>query len=132
MKRPVAIIPAAFDPQTVTGPNAPAVSDPQFHRRRPSQTRCVRSRELNKPRRADRAAAAKALEFLLDICEWTPITADTYRNALDSSFKDVNDAAIFFAASRPTTVVTRNTKDFRDHVNVEVLTAAEFVRKHLK
>lgn len=87
---------------------------------------------VTKPRRADRTEVAKALQFLLDICEWTPITADTYRNALDSSFKDVNDAAIFFAASRPTTVVTRNTKDFRDHVNAEVLTAAEFVRKYLK
>jgi predicted nucleic acid-binding protein len=87
---------------------------------------------VTKPRRADRAAVAKALEFLLDICEWTPITADTYRHALDSSFKDVNDAAIFFAASRPSTIVTRNTKDFRGHVNVEVLTATEFVRKYLQ
>ena len=87
---------------------------------------------VTKPRRADRAAVAKALGYLLDICEWTPITADAYRTALDSSFQDVNDAAIFFAASRPSTIVTRNTKDFRDHVNVEVLTAAEFVRKHLK
>jgi predicted nucleic acid-binding protein len=87
---------------------------------------------VTKPRRADRAVVAKALKFLLDICEWTPITADTYRHALDSSFKDVNDAAIFFAASRPSTIVTRNTKDFREHVNVEVLTATEFVRKYLQ
>jgi len=87
---------------------------------------------VTKPRRTDRAAVAKALDHLLDICEWTPITAGTYRTALDSTFQDVNDAAIFFAASRPSIVVTRNTKDFRDHVNVEVLSAAEFVAKHLK
>jgi predicted nucleic acid-binding protein len=85
-----------------------------------------------KPRRTDRAAVARALAFLLDICEWTPITADTYRMALDSTFHDVNDAVIFFAAGSPSAIVTRNTKDFRDHVNVEVMTAAEFVRKHLK
>lgn len=87
---------------------------------------------VTKPRRADRTAVAKALDYLLDICEWTPITADTYRTALDSTFQDVNDAAIFYSASRPSIIVTRNTKDFRDHVNVEVLTADEFVRKHLK
>lgn len=85
-----------------------------------------------KPRRSDRVQAAEALEYLLDICEWTPITADTYRTALVSNFKDVNDAAIFFAASRPDAIVTRDPKDYRDHVNVDVMSAGEFVRKHLK
>lgn len=85
-----------------------------------------------KPRRADRAQVSEALEYLLDICEWTPVTAATYRTALASSFKDVNDGAIFFAASRPDAIVTRDPKDYRDHVNVEVMSAGEFVRDHLK
>jgi predicted nucleic acid-binding protein len=87
---------------------------------------------VTKPRRADRKPITDALEYLLDICEWTPISADTYRTALTSTFKDVNDAALFFAAKSPNAIVTRDTKDFRDHVNVDVITAAEFVRKHLK
>jgi predicted nucleic acid-binding protein len=86
---------------------------------------------VGKPRRADRAQVATALEYLLDICEWTPITAKTYRTAMVSSFADVNDAAIFFAASRPDAIVTRDS-DFHDHVNVPVYTAAQFVAKHLK
>ncbi len=85
-----------------------------------------------KPRRADRAQAAEALEYLLDICEWTPVTSGTYRTAMASTFKDVNDAAIFFAASRTNAIVTRDPKDFLDHVNVDVMSAREFVRKHLK
>ena len=85
-----------------------------------------------KPRRADRVEVAQALEYLLDICEWTPITADTYRTSMASSCKDVNDGAIFFAARRPSAIVTRDTKDYRDHVNVDVMSAGEFVRKHLK
>ena len=85
-----------------------------------------------KPRRADRGLVKQALEYLLDICEWTSVTADTYRTALASNFKDVNDAAMFFAASRPDAIVTRDGKDFRDHVNVEVYTASQFVAKHLK
>jgi len=84
-----------------------------------------------KPRRADRAQVAEALEYLLDICEWTPVTAGTYCTALASTFNDVNDAAIFFAAKRPDAIVTRDTKDFRDQVNVEVMNAGEFVRKYL-
>lgn len=87
---------------------------------------------VTKPRRANRKPICDALDFLLEICEWTPILADTYRTALVSTFKDVNDAAIFFAANSPHAIVTRDAKDFRDHVNVEVATAAEFVRKYLK
>lgn len=85
-----------------------------------------------KPRRKDRAQAAKALEYLLDICEWTPVTPDTYRTAMASSFTDLNDGAIYFAASRPDAIVTRDGKDFREHVNVPVYTASQFVAKHLK
>ncbi len=87
---------------------------------------------VGKPRRTDRVQVAQSFEYLLDICEWTPITADTYRTAMASSFADVNDAAIFFAASRPDAIVTRDGKDYRDHVNVPVYTASQFVVKHLK
>lgn len=86
---------------------------------------------VTKPRRTDRKPIGDALEFLLDICEWTPIMADTYRAALASTFRDVNDAAIFFAANSPTVIVARDAKDLRDHVNIEVITATEFVRKYL-
>lgn len=85
-----------------------------------------------KPRRKDRAQVAEALEYLLDICEWTPVTADTYRTAMASSFNDVNDGANYFAASRPDAIVTRDGKDYRQHVNVPVYTASQFVAKHLK
>lgn len=84
-----------------------------------------------KPRRSDRTQVGRALEYLLDICEWTPITADTYRTALASSFNDVNDAAIFHAATRPDAIITRDA-DFGEHVHVAVYTAAEFVMKHVK
>jgi predicted nucleic acid-binding protein len=85
-----------------------------------------------KPYRADHnGRMVQALEYLLDIMEWAPITPDHCRTALASSFKDVEDGIQFFATS-PQAIVTRDGKDFRDHVHVPVLTAAEFVSKHLK
>ncbi len=86
-----------------------------------------------KPRKAaHRARVEKALEFLLDITEWAPVTPDHCRTALASSFKDVEDGIEFFACQRPDAIVTNDGKDFRDHVNVDVYTASQFVAKHLK
>jgi predicted nucleic acid-binding protein len=86
-----------------------------------------------KPRRAShRARVEKALDFLLDIMEWAPVTPDHYRKAMASSFADVEDGAQFFAAGRVGAIITRYTQDFRDHVHVPVYTAAQFVAKHLR
>lgn len=85
-----------------------------------------------KPRRADhREQVQKALEFLLDITEWVPVTPDHSRTALASSFHDVEDGIEFFACRSPEAIVTRDS-DFRDHVHVPVYTAQKFVAKHLK
>lgn len=85
---------------------------------------------LVKPRRSDRPDMSEALDYLLDVMEWVPVTPAHCRTALASSFKDVEDGIQFFAC-RPDIIVTRDS-DFRDHVNVPVYTAAEFVKKHLK
>ncbi len=86
-----------------------------------------------KPRRAShRKRMEQALEFLLDITEWAPVTPDDYRTALTSSFTDVEDGAQFFAAGRVGAIITRDVQDFRDHVHVPVFTAAQFVREYLK
>ncbi|HMN06219.1 MAG TPA: PIN domain-containing protein [Flavobacteriales bacterium] len=88
--------------------------------------------QIVKPRRAHhRERVQQALEFLLDIAEWVPINPDHCRTALASSFHDVEDGIEFFACRGPEAIVTRDS-DFRDHVNVPVYTAAEFVKKHLK
>ena len=83
-----------------------------------------------KPRRADHPDMVEALEYLLDIMEWVPVTPANCRTAMASSFTDVEDGIEFFAC-RPDVIVTRDS-DFHDHVHVEVCTAAQFVRKHLK
>jgi predicted nucleic acid-binding protein len=84
-----------------------------------------------KPRRADHPNMVEALEYLLDIMEWVPVTPNACRAALASSFKDVEDGIQFFA-SRPDAIITRNGKDFRDHVHVPVFTPGQFVARHLK
>lgn len=85
-----------------------------------------------KPRRKDHPDMVDALEYLLDIMEWVPVTAAHCRTALASSFHDVEDGIEFFACLRPDAIVTRDPKDYRGHVNVDVMSASEFVRKHLK
>lgn len=86
-----------------------------------------------KPRRADhRKRIEQALEYLLDISEWASITPAHCRTALSSSFKDVEDGMEFFACTRLDAIVTRDVADYREHVNLPVLTASEFVQKHLK
>ena len=86
-----------------------------------------------KPRRADhRERMEKALEFLLDITEWAAITPDDCRTALTSSFNDVEDGIQFFACRRLDAIITRDVKDFREHVHVPVLQPKEFVARHLK
>ena len=84
-----------------------------------------------KPRRADHPDMVEALEYLLDIMEWVPVTPANCRTALANFFKDAEDGIQFFAC-RPDAIVTRDGKDYRDHVNVPVYTAAQFVAKHLK
>lgn len=86
-----------------------------------------------KPRRTShRVRMEQALEFLLDITEWNPVSSEDYRTAIASSFNDVDDGAQFFAAKRVEAIITRDAKDFRDHVHVPVYTAAQFVAKHLR
>jgi hypothetical protein len=82
---------------------------------------------------AHRKKMEDALGFLLDICEWAPVTPDHYRTAMASSFTDVEDGMEFFAAggTRLSAVITRNVADFKDHVPVAVLTPRQFVAKHL-
>jgi len=88
-----------------------------------------------KPRRADHRKSMEAsLGFLLDIMEWAPVTAEHCRAAMASSFHDVEDGIQFFAAGggKLDAIITRDTKDYREHVHVPVMTASEFVKKHLK
>jgi len=89
-----------------------------------------------KPRRKDhRKRMQQALDFILDIFEWAPVDAEHFRSALASSFTDVEDGMEYFAASsigRLDAIVTRNTTDFSEHVNVVALTAAQFAGKYLK
>jgi predicted nucleic acid-binding protein len=88
-----------------------------------------------KPRRKEhRERMAAALAFLLDITEWAPVTAEHCRAAMASSFHDVEDGIQFFAAGggKLDAIITRDTKDYREHVHVPVMTASEFVKKHLK
>jgi len=86
-----------------------------------------------KPRRAEhRKRIEQALEYLLDISEWANIAPAHCRTALSSSFKDVEDGMEFFACTRLDAIVTRDVADYGEHVNVLVLTAPEFVQKHLK
>lgn len=85
-----------------------------------------------KPRRADhRERMESALDFLLQIMEWASVTPDHCRTALASTFKDVEDGIEFFACGKLDAIITRD-GDYSDHVNVDVLTAKQFVRKHLK
>ncbi len=86
-----------------------------------------------KPRSsAHRKRMEHALEYLLDIMEWSTITPAHCRTALASTFHDVEDGMEFFSCYGLDAIVTRDVKDYRDNVNVEVLTATEFVEKHLK
>jgi predicted nucleic-acid-binding protein len=88
-----------------------------------------------KPRKvAHRKKMEDALGFLMDICEWAPVTPDHYRTAMASSFTDVEDGMEFFAAGGTSlsAVITRNVADFKDHVPVAVLTPSQFAAKHLK
>lgn len=85
-----------------------------------------------KPRRAEHPEIVDALEYLLDIMEWAPVTPDHCRTALASSFKDVEDGIEYFACKRLDAIVTRDKKDFEEHVPIPVLTAAQFVRQYLK
>lgn len=87
---------------------------------------------LAKPRKRGHEHIATALGYLLQITEWAPVTPDHYHTALASSFKDVEDGIQFFAAGKLDAVISCNVKDFNEHVNDEVLTAKQFVRKHLK
>jgi len=85
-----------------------------------------------KPRKVEhRVEMEEALEYLLDILEWATVSPEHCRTALASSFKDLEDGIQFFA-TRPEAIVTRDGKDYREHVHVPVYTAAEFVAKHLK
>jgi predicted nucleic acid-binding protein len=88
-----------------------------------------------KPRRADhRKEMEKALDFLMEICEWAPVTTDHYRSAFTSSFNDVEDGMQYFAASstgRLDAIITRDIKGFKDHVNTPVMDAGQFVKRHL-
>lgn len=87
-----------------------------------------------KPRKAiHRKRMEAAMEFLLDICEWAPVSRDHVRTSFASSFHDVEDGMEFFAAggARLTAIVTRDVSDFKDHVPVAVLDPSQFVRKHL-
>jgi len=86
-----------------------------------------------KPRRKEhRLQMEAALDFLLDITEWAAVTPANCRTALASTFKDVEDGMEFFACERLDAIVTRDVRDYRDHVNVPVYTATQFVQKHLK
>lgn len=85
-----------------------------------------------KPRRKDHPDMINALEYLLDIMEWVPVTPAHCRTAMGSTFHDVEDGIEFFACSRLDAIVTRDEEDYRDHVNVDVMNPRQFVRKHLK
>ncbi len=85
-----------------------------------------------KPRRKDHSEKIeRALEYLLEIMEWAPVTPDHCRSALASSFKDVEDGVEFFAAGKIDAIITRDPKGFKEHVHVPVLNAREFVAKFL-
>lgn len=88
-----------------------------------------------KPRRKEhRHRMEQALNYILDIFEWAPVEQGHFRTAMASSFTDVEDGMEFFAAGslgRLDAIVTRDITDFRDHVNVPVMTAAQFCEKHL-
>lgn len=89
-----------------------------------------------KPRRADhRKRMEKALDFLMEICEWAPVTTGHFRSAFASSFVDVEDGMQYFAASstgRLDAIITRDIKGYKDHVNIPVMDAGQFVKRHLK
>ena len=91
---------------------------------------------LVKPRRADhRQRMEAALDRLMEICEWAPVTPGHYRSAFASSFVDVEDGMQYFAASstgRLDAIITRDIKGYKDHVNVPVMDANQFVKRHLK
>lgn len=84
-----------------------------------------------KPRRMDhREQVEAALDFLLDIMEWAPVTPNHCRTAIASTFHDIEDGIEFFAVGRVDAIITRDPKGFKDHVNVGVYSASEFIKKH--
>ncbi len=89
-----------------------------------------------KPRHKEhRQQMERALDFILDIFEWAPVEPEHFRTALASSFKDVEDGMEFFSANalgRLDAIITRNTADFDEHVNVPAFTATKFVAKFLR
>ena len=69
---------------------------------------------------------------LLDLLEWVPVLPGHFSTALASTFTDLEDGAQFFAAmsvGKIDAIVTRDPKDFKEHVHVLVITAAQCLKK---
>ena len=69
---------------------------------------------------------------LLDLLEWVPVLPGHFSTALASTFTDLEDGAQFFAAmsvGKIDAIVTRDPKDFKEHVHVPVITAAQCLKK---
>lgn len=79
----------------------------------------------------------KSLKFLKDLVSKVELcTSDKQiiQNALQSNFKDFEDAVQYYSAlsSNLEVVITRNKKDFKPATKIEVLTPDEFVEKYLQ
>lgn len=62
------------------------------------------------------------------ICEVCEVNEETIDKALNSSFKDFEDAVQYFCAlqSNSTMIITRNGKDFK-HSTIPIMTAEEYL-----
>jgi len=72
------------------------------------------------------------LHEMLDTMVWASMLPAHFRSAFASSFDDLEDGAQFFAAlstGKLDAIVTRDPKDFKDHVHVPVLTPAQCLKR---
>jgi len=82
---------------------------------------------INKGR--NRSIAKSAVKLLADILKILPVYADAVELAVDSDFKDFEDALQYYTALKQNCdyIITRNTKDYK-HSAIPVLTAEQFLR----
>lgn len=78
----------------------------------------------------------KSLKFLKDLVSKVELCISDkqiIQNALQSNFKDFEDAVQYYAAlsSNLEVIITRNKKDFKLAKNIQIMTPNEFVNKYI-